>query len=343
MIRFFKFLAIASILALAWNSCKNRQQGLHVQNGHLYEAYGNRFIIRGINYPHAWFPENTDKSIPAIAATGANTVRVVLSNGERWHRNSEAEVANIIDLCKAHNLIAVLEVHDCTGWGDSYNEPLNAAHISTATNYWISIKNALIGQEDFVIINIANEPHGNGVSANDWQNDWITAIQALREAGLRHNIMVDAANWGQDWQGFMKERAPAIMAADPEQNLTFSVHMYEVYSDAKTAESYMDAFVSNGLPLVIGEFAASHFQHPIPAAEIMRLANERGFGYIGWSWSGNSRTNNPATDLRALDIVINNNGQFDHSTLTPWGEILINHKSYGIKATSRPASIFRSN
>lgn len=341
MYRILLFLVVAILATAGVNTSYAQERGFYVENGRLYEANGSVFVMRGVNYPHAWFAHQTAASIPAIAATGANTVRVVLSNGARWTRNSAADVQNIINLCKANHLIAVLEVHDCTGWGDTGGaQPQGAVHLRTATQYWIDIRDVLIGQEDYVIINIANEPHGNGITADAWQNDWIEAIQALRAAGLRHTIMVDAANWGQDWQHITTARAPAVMAGDPDSNVVFSVHMYEVFSNAATARAYMDAFVNMGLPLVIGEFAADHFQHTIPAAEIMRLAHERGMGYLGWSWSGNTRTNDPATNLAPLDIVVNNNGQFQQTTLTPWGEILINHPQFGIRATSARASIF---
>ena len=56
-------------------------------------------------------------------------------------------------------MIAVLEVHDSTGW----SEQAPAVHISNATAYWLSsdVRAAINGQENFVIINIANEPFGN--------------------------------------------------------------------------------------------------------------------------------------------------------------------------------------
>ena len=45
-----------------------------------------------------------------------------------------------------------------------------------------------------------------------------------------------------------------IFNADSLRNITFSVHMYEVYPNAATVSSYMQAFADLGLPLVVGEF-----------------------------------------------------------------------------------------
>ncbi len=90
-------------------------------------------------------------------------------------------------------MIAVLEVHDSTGW----SEQTTAVPISNAVAYWTSsdIRAAINGQENFVIINIANEPFGNTTTAN-YLPDTIAAIQALRTAGLTHTIMIDGADLG---------------------------------------------------------------------------------------------------------------------------------------------------
>ena len=144
-------------------------------------------------------------------------------------------------------MIAVLEVHDSTGWTES----TAAVTISNAVAYWTSsdIRAAINGQENFVIINIANEPFGNTTTAK-YVPHTIAAIQALRNAGLTHTLMVDAANWGQDWSNTMRNNAMTIWNADTRRNLVFSVHMYEVYAQASTITSYMQAFDDMALPLV---------------------------------------------------------------------------------------------
>ena len=76
--------------------------------------------------------------------------------------------------------------------------------------YWPSsdIRAAINGQENFVIINIANEPFGNNTTANYLPQTPATRSSALRSAGLTHNIMIDAANWGQDWSNDHAQPAP---------------------------------------------------------------------------------------------------------------------------------------
>lgn len=315
-------LAVAALSAGA-------QADFSVSGTQLLDGNGEPFVMRGINHPHAWFTDQTPKALADIAATGANTVRVVLSNGYRWNRTSAQEVAEIIRLAREHNLVAVLDVHDTTGFGE---EP-EAAPLSSAVDYWLEIADTLKGQEDYVLLNIANEPFGNEVDdyyGETWISEHRTAIQRLREAGLKHTLIVDAANWGQDWQGIMITHASQVADADPLNNTMFSVHMYEVYPERSMVEEYMRTFLeTHRLPLLIGEFGMDHYGQPVAAADIMELAEQYGVGYTGWSWSGNSG------GTESLDLVQN----FDPGSLSPWGDLLLNG-THGLKATARPATIF---
>ncbi|PPU38159.1 glycoside hydrolase family 5 protein [Xanthomonas arboricola] len=299
--------------------------GLSVSGTQLRESNGSAVVLRGVNLPHAWYASRSDAALAAIAATGANSVRVVLSSGYRWNRTPEAEVARIIARCKSLGLIAVLEVHDTTGYG----EDGAAAGLANATEYWTSIRKALIGNEDQVIINIGNEPFGNQLSASEWVNGHATAIAALRKAGLTHALMVDAPNWGQDWKFYMRDNAAALLARDSRRNLIFSVHMYEVFGSDATVNNYLRAFRDKKLVLVIGEFGGDHRGANVDEAAIMRRAREYNVGYLGWSWSGND------SSTQSLDIAIGWNA----TRLSSWGRNLILGAD-GITATSRRASVF---
>lgn len=324
----FHRLAQRSVLLIAGLALTSlAHAGLSVSGTQLRESNGNALVLRGINLPHTWFTDRTDAALAQIAATGANSVRVVLSSGQRWNRTPEAEVARIIARCKSLGLIAVLEVHDTTGYG----EEGAAASLADAASYWTSVRGALVGQEDYVIINIGNEPFGNRLSASEWVNGHARAIATLRNAGLTHALMVDAPNWGQDWQFYMRDNAAAVLAQDSRRNVVFSVHMYEVFGSDAPVDSYLRAFRTNGLALVVGEFGADHRGAQVDEAAIMRRAREYGVGYMGWSWSGNDSSN------QSLDIVLG----WDPTRLSSWGRSLIDGAD-GIRATSRRASVFGS-
>ncbi|MEU4689477.1 cellulase family glycosylhydrolase [Actinoplanes sp. NPDC023714] len=301
--------------------------GFTVSGTRILDANGNTFVMRGVNHAHTWYPSQLGSSLSGIKALGANTVRVVLASGQRWTKNEASDVTNVISQCKANRLICVLEVHDTTGYG----EQSGAATLAQAVDYWISVKSALAGQESYVILNIGNEPYGNGSAASSWTADTKSAITRLRAAGFQHQIMVDAPNWGQDWQFIMRDNAASVFAADPNRNTVFSIHMYGVFDTAAEINDYLGRFQTAGLPIVVGEFGFDHSDGNPDEDTILATAQARGIGYLGWSWSGNGG------GVEYLDMVTN----FNASALTTWGQRIFNGAN-GIKATAKEASVFGS-
>ncbi|MEU1511018.1 cellulase family glycosylhydrolase [Streptomyces sp. NPDC005811] len=296
--------------------------GLHIANGRLVEANGNDFVMRGVNHAHTWYPGQL-QSLADIKALGANTVRVVLADGHRWSANSASDVANVIAQCKANRLICVLEVHDTTGYG----EDSAAGTLDQAADYWIGLKDVLAGQENYVVINIGNEPWGN-TNPEGWTAPTIAAVKKLRDAGFQHTIMVDAPNWGQDWQGVMRANAQSVYAADTTGNLIFSIHMYSVFDTAAEITDYLNAFVTAKLPLLIGEFGGPADQWGDPDEDtMMATAQQLNLGYLAWSWSGNT---DPVLDLAT---------SFDPTRLSSWGQRVF-HGVNGIAQTAKEATVY---
>jgi mannan endo-1,4-beta-mannosidase len=297
--------------------------GLRISNGRLVEANGTAFIMRGVSHAHTWFPSQTS-SFANIKSLGANVVRVVLSGGRWQPANGPSDVANVISLCKAARLICMLENHDTTGFG----EQGGAVSLDAAVNYWISLQSVLTGQENYVLINIGNEPVGNN-NAAQWTSATINAIGRLRSAGFDHTLVVDAPNWGQDWQFVMRDNAATVFNSDVDRNTLFSVHMYGVFDTAAEITAYLQSFQTAGLPLIVGEFGHNHSDGNPDEDTIMAQAVSRGIGYVGWSWSGNSG------GVEYLDMTNN----FNVNSLTPWGQRIFNGAN-GISSTAREATIF---
>ncbi|WP_017605930.1 cellulase family glycosylhydrolase [Nocardiopsis alkaliphila] len=323
-------LAVGSVLALVLSFATvslpaHADSGFRVVDGRLVDAGGNDFVLRGVSHAHTWFTHQ-DQSITDISALGANAVRVVLSSGDRWDENDVSEVTEVVADCKANRVICMLEVHDTTGYG----EDAEAATLDQAVDYWLRIQEAVQGEEDYVLVNIGNEPYGNDEATNrNWAADTADAINRLRDAGFTHTLVVDAPNWGQDWQGIMREEAAEVFAADPDANTVFSIHMYGVYEQESVIVDYLESFVDAGLPLVIGEFGHFHSDGDPDEDAIMAHAERLGLGYIGWSWSGNSG------GVDYLDMAID----FDPANLSEWGERIF-HGPNGIAQTAVRAPIF---
>lgn len=309
--------------------------GFQVEGMQLLDGNGQPFVMRGVNYPYAWYRQrDTAQDFSDIAAACANSVRVVLANGTQWSRVSGDEVARIIEWLRERQMIAILEVHDATGWPQSDG----AGHPNDAVAYWLSddIRAAIDGTESHVIINIANEPLGNFDTPAEDRENWIDfhtgAIGTLRDAGIAHTLIVDAPNWGQDWTNSMRDgnAAQQVFDADVDRNTVFAVHMYDVYGNPSRVLAYMEAFVDKDLPLIVGEFAADHgADGPVAVDAILAYAEMFDMGYLGWSWSGNS------SPLVSLDIVFD----FDPEQLSPWGRRLV-HGEDGIAQTSELCTCF---
>jgi mannan endo-1,4-beta-mannosidase len=313
---------VLSLLVIA-QPAQAQQGGFRISGRNLVDANGNTFVMRGTSHAHVWYQSQTS-SFANISNLGANTVRVVLGSGQRWGPNSASDVQNVINLCKQNRLICMLEVHDTTGFGDEGA----AATLDQAVTYWNSIRNVLIGQEAYVLINIGNEPIGNN-NAAQWTTATVNAVQRMRTLGFTHTLVVDAPNWGQDWQNVMRSNAQTVWNADSQRNTLFSVHMYEVYTSGSTVTGYFDAFQQMNLPLIVGEFGHVHGGQNVAYQTIMQQAQQRGIGWIAWSWSGNGSPNE----------VLDQTNNFNPNSLTPWGQIVFTGAN-GIQQTAQRASVY---
>ncbi len=312
------YTALDYVTVEAVSGSSSSTGGMYTDGTKLYTANGNEFVMRGVNVAHAWYTDYTQTSINACANLGANCVRVVLADGQQYTKTSASEVSNIISWCKSNGLICILEIHDATG-SDSTSD------LNNAVNYWIEIKDILNANTDYVIVNIANEWYGTWDGAA-WASGYKSAIQSLRNAGIKNVLMVDCAGWGQ-YPDSIKYYGSEVLSADSQGDTMFSIHMYEYAGgDASTVKSNIDNALAVGAPLVIGEFGCKHTNGDVDEYTIMSYCQERGAGYMGWSWKGNGDT------WAYLDL----SNTWDGSSLTSWGDTLFN-STYGIKNTAKKA------
>lgn len=297
-------------------------QGFTVSGTKLLDANGNEFIMRGVNHPHSWYAKQDETALQAIAQTGANTVRIVCGSGQQYTRETTEGLRALIERCRELGMIAVLEVHDITGKDD-------IASLEKTVDFWIDVKDAFIGNEAYAILNIANEWVGKW-DGKTWRDGYCAAIPRLRSAGIRNTIIVDAAGWGQFGQS-IADYGAEVLAADPDGNTMFSVHMYGTAGkNEKTIRKNLLGAAEKGLCIIVGEFGYTHSDGDVDEEYIMSYCEESGIGWLGWSWKGNSG------GVEYLDIA----NEWDGSVLSQeWGEKLVNGAN-GIRATSRRCSVF---
>ncbi|HEX9062728.1 MAG TPA: cellulase family glycosylhydrolase [Clostridia bacterium] len=297
--------------------------GFTVSGTKLLDANGNEFVMRGINHAHTWFKDQTAALIPVLAKDGCNVVRIVLSNGDKWNLDDVDSVKKIISLCEQNKMITVLEVHDALGVDD-------VAPLLSAANYFVKIKDALIGKEGTVIVNIANEWVGSS-NTSVWATGYKQAIPIIRNAGIKNTIMVDAGGWGQNGQCII-DNGQSVLAADTLKNTMFSIHMYSsAGKDATTIKNYIDGVLNKGLCLVIGEFGFKDTYGDVDEATILNYCQQKNVGWMAWSWKGNSG------GVEFLDL----SNDWAGTSLSDWGNTVINGTN-GLKQTSKICTVFSS-
>lgn len=298
-------------------------EGFYTQSGRLYDAKGNEFIMRGVNNPHVWADIGGQyrayQALDKIASYGTNTIRVV------WETNEDggtpALLRRILYRVVELEMVPMVELHDVTG-------ETSDSRLQEMADYWASAEIVPILQDfkAYVLINIANEWSGS-----NFGGAYSNAISTIRAAGLNQTIVIDAGGFGQDF-ATISNNASSLMSADSENNLLFSLHMYSQYSSSGAVDGVLDnSALGSTIPFIVGEFGWTLQGTSVDWRRITQKCQERGFGYLAWSWSGNDQAN------EALNIVNDWGGN-----LTPsWGEPIMVSDTNSIQNTAVKASIFQ--
>lgn len=314
-----------------------------VQDGKLLDPNGNPFVFRGVTIDHTLAPEKTIQALKDAAALGANSAQIefpIKPEGS-YPRKIAGEIKEIVDACTDNKLVCVLEVNDSAG----YYEVAGSENPSTVASLWSwdDVRETLNQATGNIIIGLNNNPLGFVIKPDEYSARMRNAIYDLRAYYPFHVIMIDGSRWSQDTDSALHTLvADNAAGGNSFKNIIYSVDMFDAYVNPETVRAYIESFSALNVPLVIGGFAPNPYYHPhfngsiplnaprLPVESIMHYAQEYGFGYFGWSWSGNK---NPALDL------VNN---WDKDNLTVWGNILFDDPN-GIKATAELASIYESS
>jgi hypothetical protein len=213
-------------------------------------------------------------------------------------------------------MVPVLELHDVTGSTSNADLAKMAQYYTQA-----EIKKVLTDFRAYLLINIANEWSGT-----DYLNAYRDAITTLRGAGILHTLVIDGNGFGQNAEPIF-QNATALLNADPQKNLLFSVHMYGQYGTAQAVDAVLDRAVSSSVPLIVGEFGPVLMGQNVAWQRITEKCQANKLGYLAWSWKGNSDG--------ALDMAKDWAGP-----LTAWGQNVMFDDPNSVQRTAKRASIF---
>ncbi len=301
----------------------SEKPGFFVQDGALYSKDNEKVILRGVNHMFIW-TDREGKTIPEIAKTGANCVRIV------WNtRGRISDLDSIIGLCIANGMIPIPEIHDTTGNWDRLPDVLD---------YWLRDESLQMIQnhQEYLILNVGNEPGNSERDPGEFFDAYNLIVTKMRAAGVRVPIMIDADNWGQSEKNIL-EVGPRLLQADPEHNLLFSIHMWwptERHDPLRTGvetvqeriTACLETSVQKKLPLIVGEFApvAAGGAREIPYKFIMGECERLGIGWLCWSW-GPGNFDSPEMDMTEHS---------SYNTLVGWGKEVAVDSPLGIQNTS---------
>lgn len=323
--------------------------GFHTDGVRLLDANGKEFLMRGYNYSYAWQKDWWGAAFSTAKKYNCNALRIQLSDGQKSLGGycDANQVSSLIKSCKDNHFIGVFNVQD-TGGGNDKNVLLHAA------DYWVRIKNAVIGQEKYCIVNIGNEWMGspgrdcNGewgdYQENLWSDTYIEAVRRIRSAGIKNTLMIDCNGYGQYADIIWKEGQRILdedkkYFKDGKPNIIFSIHFYEkaCYWDyekgvgSRVAHS-IDKALSIGAPVCIGEYAYSRKSEEwkMDWETIQDYSKTMNIGYLGWSFTGNGDA-----ESQGLDMF-----KSDGSEMYKNGKCIILHPNDGIQATSVICSVY---
>lgn len=320
--------------------------GFFVLGRDLYDGRGARVILRGVNKMSVF--DNDDPagliSFPEIKQTGANTVRIVWAITSNLHADgpatSTATLNALIKNAKANHLIPMIELHDATGDWKRLND---------LVDYWTqpAVVKILKRHQAYLLVNIGNEVGDDTASQADFVAGVSDAVQRMRAAGIHMPLVIDAPDWGKDL-GMLNNTAATLLAADPDGNLMFSVHLYWSMScgaDAAFIRSNLQQAVDLGYPLMVGEFSrygGFPCSNPVasicsPAAEIdyqtiLAACHEFQLGWYAWEWGPGNDFNDPLCTVMdmtpdrlfanlkpgwALEVAISSPFSIQQTSVTP--------------------------
>jgi mannan endo-1,4-beta-mannosidase len=311
----------------------------YISSGKLYDPNGNKFIIRGVNDPFLWYNGTSGKaytSLAAIAAAGANAVRIVWSVDRGTYPAATASMLEtIIKRCIALNMIVIPEVHDVTGSDD-------ADKLKNMAEYWVTndIKVILEKYKSYVLVNIANEWSDSSITDATWYSAYKEAIDVMRDGGITNTLVVDSANYASRSSAILSY-GQQLLNDDSLKNLIFSIHMYgDEWNTSSNIGTKLKAITDAKIPVMIGEFGwnssdSDNLYCQVDAQTVLNECATYDVGYMPWTWSGGE--NDTATsDCSWLNMT----NQSDWTTLTDWGNLCVNGTN-GIMATAKVCSVFK--
>ena len=281
-----------------------------VSGRNVLDTDGDAVTLRGVNKMSVFDDDDPNGTgyFPQIAASGANTVRIVWAIKDDAGPTTVSQLDNLITNCRNNKMLPMIELHDATG---------DLSKVPQMVDYWVrdDVREVIFKHSAHLLLNIANEAGDGDVTTQQWVDTYTTAVRRLRSANIRVPIVIDAPDFGKNLT-VITQGASQLLAVD--SNLIFSFHPYWPQfggADANFIETHFEAARQAGMALVLGELsewgafngAGSICQGngKVDYTSMAQKANAKGFGMYAWEWGpGNSFG---GADCDKMDMTTNGN------------------------------------
>ena len=252
------------------------KETMYVEGRHIYTAAGERVVLRGVNEMFVWSDDPTGSWVmEEIAKTGANSIRIVTTTDY-----DASDLDEVIQNSIKNGMIPMPECHSATGrWEE----------LQTCVDYWLrpDIVEVINSHEKWVLLNIANEA-GGSVSQDDFLEGYKSAIDQIRDAGIRVPLVIDGVDWGKEYV-MLLDSWETLNSHDPENAIIVSAHTYWVGSEEDRKNDYryiIDKVLEDEIPFIIGEGPTPSGWDctPSPYEWAMDKLQEAEIGWLVWSW-----------------------------------------------------------
>ncbi len=175
-----------------------------------------------------------------------------------------------------------------------------------------------------------------------YQSTYSSAIQQLRAAGYTVPLVIDASGWGQS-ESYILNNWQALLNADSQKSLLFSLHPYWKDSNQQTLQTRFTAVVNtvvaNNIPFILGEGPQAtgyDCNTSFPYSWVMQQCQTNQIGWLVWTW-GKVADGTGGSCGTTFDVTTN--GIYG-SWANAWGQAVAIGDPNSIKNTSvRPPSI----
>jgi len=267
-------------------------------------------LIGPTNAKHFWTEFQNDyiaePDIQRIAQLGYNSVRPALNSrlfitGENPTVYSEEGFAlldNLVKWCKANGVYVIIDMHAAVGGqtgqniDDSANDQpelfMDPKNQDELVALWVTIAKRYKDEPAVAGYDLLNEPLPSRTGAEKAYKAQLEPLykritKAIREVDARHMVIVEGADWANDW---------SVFTAPFDKNMVYQFHYYcwDNPSTVKSIQKYLDYRARFNAPVWVGETGE---RDNAIYWETTQYFESQNIGWSFWPWKKMDTRNTP--------------------------------------------------